>query len=291
MLIIGIMLTAAAIYALTVAVGVTGTSSASVKSRLVAATPRVVEAEPDQKVKVEGDGLGPVGLITPRFLVTRLERNLLLAGRPPGWTVQRAVLAKPVFTGVALLLGLAIMSGTGSGLLRLVVVGFVVLAYFTPDLLVYNRGVKRQQQMERDLPDTLDQVTISIEAGLGFEAALDKAGKNGKGPLADEFVRLIQDVNLGMSRRNAYEALGDRTSVADLRRFAKSIVQAEEQGVPIASVVRMQAKEMRLRRRTRAEARAQQVPVKILLPLMAFILPVLFIIVLGPPVTNAFRIN
>lgn len=290
MLILGILCIASSIYAVAVATGAASARPASVRGRLKALV-AVPESKRVQKVKVDSQRSGVAGLITPRVLVRKIERNLLLGGRPEGWSVERVLLAKPIFTAVAVFLAISVLRTNTSPLVRLLVVGLVVVAYFAPDLLAYNHAIKRQLQIERELPDTLDQVTISIEAGLGFEAALDKAGQNGKGPLAEEFVRLIQDMNLGMSRRDAYQALANRTTVEDLRRFCKSIIQAEEQGVPISAVVRTQAKEMRIKRRARAEAKAQQVPVKILFPLMAFILPVLFIIVLGPPVTNAYRIN
>ena len=137
----------------------------------------------------------------------------------------------------------------------------------------------------------LDQIVISIEAGVGFEQALTSVAEKGEGPLSDEVVRLLQDIALGMSRREAYTALADRTSVDEVKGFAKAVVQAEQYGISISSVVRTQAKEMRLSRRMRAEERAQKVPVKILLPLMSCILPVLFVIVLGPAVVSAYARN
>jgi tight adherence protein C len=184
-----------------------------------------------------------------------------------------------------------VIAKTNSPALMIFSIGIVIFGYFVPDLLIYNAAVKRQELIQKALPDTLDQIVISIEAGVGFEAALSRAGENGEGPLAEEIIRLIQDMSLGMSRREAYLGLVDRTSVDELRNFARAIVQAEQYGVSIASVVRTQAKEMRIARRSRAEAKAQQVPVKILMPLMLCILPVLFVIVLGPAVVHAYAIN
>jgi tight adherence protein C len=125
-------------------------------------------------------------------------------------------------------------------------------------------------------------MTIAVEAGLGFEAAIARAGKNGKGPLAEELVRTLQDIAVGQPRAEAYLALADRTGVPDLRRFIRAVVQADRYGVSVADVLRTQAQEMRLKRRQRAEEKAMQIPVKVIFPLVLFILPTLFIVLLGP---------
>ena len=228
---------------------------------------------------------------TPSTLLKRLERNMVLAGHPEGWTRERVVLMKPAGALFGLLFGSVVVSKSDHPLMPVAAVAAVVLCYFVPDLLVYNYAIKRQEDIQKALPDLLDQIVISLEAGVGFEAALAKAGERGHGPLNDELVRLMQDMSLGMSRKEAYLSLGERTSVDELRIFCKAVVQAEEFGVSIASVVRSQAKEMRLSRRRRAEAKAQQVPVKILIPLMTCILPVLFAIVMGPAIVYAYAVN
>ena len=125
-------------------------------------------------------------------------------------------------------------------------------------------------------------MTIAVEAGLGFESAMARAGSNGKGPLAEELVRTLQDIAVGQPRREAYLALAERTGVADLRRFIRAVVQADAYGISIADVLRTQAQEMRLKRRQRAEEKAMQIPVKVIFPLMLCILPTLFIVLLGP---------
>ncbi|MDP9429224.1 MAG: type II secretion system F family protein, partial [Actinomycetota bacterium] len=127
---------------------------------------------------------------------------------------------------------------------------------------------------------------IAVEAGLGFESAMARAGKNGKGPLAEELVRTLQDIGVGQPRREAYLALAERTGVPDLRRFVNAVIQADQYGVSIADVLRTQASEMRLKRRQRAEEKAMQIPVKVIFPLILFILPTLFIVVMGPAVMD-----
>ncbi len=163
---------------------------------------------------------------------------------------------------------------------------FVFIAFAAPGVLIQNRATARQTIIQRELPDVLDQVSISIESGLGFEGAFARIGDRRSGPLSEEIVRTVQDMRLGMSRREAYQALADRTDVEDLRRFVKSIVQAEQYGISIASVVRTQASEIRFKRKARAEGTALKVPVKILFPLLVCILPVLFIVVLTPAIIN-----
>jgi tight adherence protein C len=162
----------------------------------------------------------------------------------------------------------------------------ITFAYFAPDLLIRSHGQKRCAAIQQELPNALDQMLISVQAGLGFEAAMGRTGKNGTGPLADEFVRTLQDIQVGRSRKEAYLAMAERVDVSDLRSFIRSIVQADAYGIAIAKVLKSQAREMRTKRRQRAEEHAMKIPVKILFPLIFFIFPTLFIILLGPAVMN-----
>jgi tight adherence protein C len=161
-------------------------------------------------------------------------------------------------------------------------VGAPVIGWFAPDGLLGGRADRRQKAIRQALPDTLDQVTISVEAGLGFEAALARTARSGEGPLAEELLRTLQDVQAGMSRAEAMKRLVDRTDVDELRHFVLAIVQAESYGVPIAQVLRVQSHELRVKRRQQAEERAQKLPVKILFPVVLCILPTMFIVLLGP---------
>jgi tight adherence protein C len=230
-----------------------------------------------------------VGRLLPAAYRRVLERQLLLAGRPDTWTLPRMVVVKPL---LALIIGLLAFWWISLGPAPFKVgVGLfaVLLAFFLPDLLVYSRGIERQQQIQIELPDTLDQMTISVEAGLGFESAMAKAATNGKGPLAEELIRTLQDMSIGRSRHDAYEALAARTTSTDLRRFTRAVIQADTYGIAIADVLHVQASEMRLKRRQRAEEKAMKVPVKVLFPLMFCILPVLFIVILAPAAINALK--
>ncbi len=144
--------------------------------------------------------------------------------------------------------------------------------------------------MRRELPDAIDLLTISVEAGLAFDAALAQVARSSDGPLAKELFRVLQEMQLGTGRLDALRALADRTDVEELRIFVAAMVQADTFGIPIANVLRVQSKEMRVKRSQRAEEKAQQVPVKILFPLIFFcILPALFIVVMGPAGIKIFE--
>ncbi len=158
----------------------------------------------------------------------------------------------------------------------------VVLGFFTPDIVLYQKGYNRADRMRRDLPDALDLLTISVEAGLAFDAAMSQVARQTDGPLAEEFFRVLQEMQIGMGRTAAFRAMSERTDVDDIRTFVTALVQADAFGIPVANVLRVQAKEMRLKRSQRAEEQAQKVPVKILFPLIFCILPALFIVVIGP---------
>jgi tight adherence protein C len=220
--------------------------------------------------------------LTPAGSVRTLDRLLAQAGRPAAWPLERLMAGKVVLAGTLALLSLLYISSAPRMVPILLGVAITVVGYFLPELLLHSRGQERSQKITLELADTLDQMTIAVEAGLGFDSAMSRAGRNGQGPLAEELVRTLQDIQVGHSRRDAYEGLAQRTSVPDLRRFIRAIIQADAYGIAIADVLRTQAAEMRMKRRQRAEEKAMQIPVKVIFPLMLCILPVLFIVLLGP---------
>lgn len=226
--------------------------------------------------------------LTPPAYIRKLDRLLSLAGRPASLPLGRVLAAKPLLGLVGALLGLWLAS-TPAPLLKLVGLFVMLLGYFIPDLLLYSKGQERQKIMQLELANTLDQMLISVEAGLGFEGAMARAGENGKGPLAEELVRTLQDMQVGRSRRESYQALAARTNIPELRSFVQAVVQADTCGIAISRVLRIQAKVMRVKRRQRAEEKAMKLPVTILFPLLFFIFPVLFIAILGPAVINAIQ--
>jgi tight adherence protein C len=219
--------------------------------------------------------------LSPAGITAKLQRGLDLAGNPSRWNPDRVLAVKGLgLVGLAAL-G-ALYSAHRPGLLIVFAGIGAVIGFFLPDLLLYNAGTKRQARIQLMLPDAMDMLTICVEAGLGFDAALAQVARNTEGPLAAELSRTLQEMQIGKSRTEALRSLADRTTVAELRAFVSSLVQAGELGISVAGVLREQSKEMRIRRRQRAEEKAQKVPVKILFPLVTCLFPALFVVIIGP---------
>ena len=214
----------------------------------------------------------------------KIKHKLDIAGNPPAWDVNRIIGTKVLAMGVLGSMGFIYMLGRAGPISQTLLgtVGFGVVGYMLPNFLLNNAGAKREELMRNSLPDAIDLLTISVEAGLGFDAAVARVAKNTDGPLAKEFARLLQEMQLGMGRAEAMRAMGERTTLLELRSFCLAMVQADSLGIPISRVLRIQSSELRVKRRQRAEEKAQKVPVKMLFPLIFFILPCLFIVILGP---------
>ena len=224
--------------------------------------------------------------LTPPAYVAFLDRLLALAGRPASMPLGKVLGSKLAIGLAGITVGIYLTAIGSTPLMKLAGLFVLFLGYFIPDLLLYSKGQERQKVMQLELANTLDQMLISVEAGLGFEGAMARAGENGKGPLAEELVRTLQDMQVGRSRRESYVALAERTNIPELRSFVQAVVQADTYGIAISRVLRVQAKVMRVKRRQRAEEKAMKLPVMILFPLLFFIFPVLFIAILGPAVIN-----
>jgi tight adherence protein C len=229
--------------------------------------------------------------ITPADHAERIRTRLEVAGNPTGWSVDRVISLKFVgfAAGLVLSLVIALIVGLGIAPMLAVCVGLSLAGYMAPNLYLYQKGYDRTERMQRALPDALDLLTISVESGLGFDAALSHVARNTDGPLAEEFARVLQEMQIGLGRGAALRALGDRTHVPELKGFVSSMVQADALGIPIAKVLRIQSSEIRTKRRQRAEEQAQKVAVKILIPLIFCILPCLFIAVLGPAAIGIYE--
>jgi tight adherence protein C len=228
---------------------------------------------------------------TPAGLDERVRHRLDLAGNPPTWDVERVIAFKMLGVIAGLAGGLLVALALGANVLTIfgLAVALAAAGYFAPDVALLEISQRRQQQMQKDLPDALDMLSITVEAGLAFNAALAQVARNTEGPLADEFFRVLQEMQLGKGRSEAIRALGERTNVPEVRGFANAMVQADAFGVPVANVLRVQAKEQRVKRSQRAEEKAQKVPVKILFPLIFCIMPSLFIVILGPAAITIYH--
>ena len=221
--------------------------------------------------------------ISPSGVTATLQRRLDLAGNPRRWTSDHVLAMKGL--GLLVLGAFGALLGLGSVGLLILCAGLGAAAgFFLPDILLYNAAIKRQARIQALLPDAMDMLTVCVEAGLGFDAALGQVARNTSGPLADEFARALQEMQIGASRTQALRAMVARTTVPELRGFVSALVQAAELGIAVAQVLREQAKEMRLRRRQRAEEKAQKVPVKVIFPLIFCLFPALFVAIMGPAV-------
>jgi tight adherence protein C len=220
--------------------------------------------------------------LMPSSQTDRVDRRLSLAGLTGRFTAEQVLGAKVLLAGVAAVAGILRLVISPSTTAVAVVALAVVGGFFLPDLLLRHRADKRQATIQRDLPDIIDQLTISVEAGLGFEAALQRVVKTTPGPLSEEFGRMLQDVQVGTRRSVALGNLLERSDAPDLRHVVLALIQADRLGVPLARTLRTQAKEVRLKRRMRAEEAANKIAVKLLFPVVFCLFPALFIVILGP---------
>lgn len=164
-----------------------------------------------------------------------------------------------------------------------------LMGYFMPDLWIKGRVGARKTEIQRRLPDALDLLTVSVEAGLGFDMALNKVVEKMRGPLAEEFGRVLHEVRMGKPRRDAMKAMSARIESPDVSQFISALVQADKLGVSIANVLRVQSDQMRLKRKQRAEETAMKAPLKMSFVLVFFVLPALMIVLLGPAVISVIE--
>jgi len=228
--------------------------------------------------------------LTPNGAGAWLQRRLEYAGNPAGWLPERVMELQGIGLFLGALFGAVVARLLGLGLSAVVgaVLVLALAGFWLPFLLVYNMGTHRQAEIRRDLPDALDLLTLSVEAGLGFDAAMAQVASSMPGPLAREFTRMLQEIQMGQRRADGLRGLAARTTIPELRTLATSLVQAAELGIPIATVLREQAHQLRLRRRQYAEEQARKLPVKIVIPLVLCIFPALFIVIVGPGIIRIF---
>jgi tight adherence protein C len=241
----------------------------------------------DRVLKPFVSGLGAAARrVTPADMRRRIAHKLVLAGSPEGMDAEKVAAFKIFGTlggGVAGL-ALAKLGGLSGSLMFGAGAFLAAFGYLLPGAGLGQRVIHRQEEIRKALPDTIDLLTISVEAGLGFDAALAQVRGNVPGALSQEISRMLQEMQIGVSRVDAFRHLGERTDVDELNGFILAMIQADVFGVSVASVLRAQSKEMRTKRRQLAEERAQRVPVKLLFPLIFCILPAMFVAILGPGV-------
>jgi tight adherence protein C len=232
--------------------------------------------------------VGMVRSLLPSNYLDRLRRKLVVAGLNERMTPEEFIAIQVVALAGGILFGLVMGLAAGwssTGSVRVMLV-FGALGALIPTQILQKSREKRQAQIRRDLPDILDLLAISVEAGVGLEGAIEVVGSNFDTPLAHEMGRMLREMELGVARRTALQNMKARIEVQDVSNFVLSLVQADALGMPIGRVLRTQAHEMRLKRRQYAREKAGKLPVKIIFPLVMFILPALFVIVLGPAVMS-----
>lgn len=232
-----------------------------------------------------------IAKFAPEAVKKMIEQKITMAGGFNGINAEEFILLcgalgmlPPFLIGIAgLLIKVPLNKAIGLG-----VIGMAVALYL-PFMLLQQKIVKRKRSIQKDLPDVLDLLTVSVEAGLGFDGALSKLAEKMKGALVEEFNRVLQEIRMGVSRRESLTLLGVRCAVPDLMLFAAALIQADQLGVSIGNVLRVQSVSMREKRRQRAEEQAMKAPIKMMLPLVVFIFPTIFIVLLGPAIIQVIE--
>ncbi len=224
--------------------------------------------------------------ITPGEMLASLESKVIKAGSPGNLTVKEWANIQALIVTVLPLLTYIVTRGSGvkTGTLILFIASEIALGFILPGFILGKLLTTRQKTILNSLPDVIDLITVSVEAGLGFDGALMKVVDKKPGPLADEFDKVLQEIKVGRQKKDALRDMSQRLDIQDFTAFAGSIIQADQFGVGIANVLRIQSEQMRLKRKQRAQERAMKVPVKMLIPMVVFIFPTLFIVLLGPVV-------
>lgn len=223
----------------------------------------------------------------PKNLVGTVKEKLEIAGIYDPLSIDIFLVIK-FFTPVILLVTLLFLMifFNVPVMIRLLLILFVLISFVFPDLYLKSRISKRHEIIKKSLPNALDLLTISVEAGLGFDQALYKVANSIKGILGEEFIRTIKEMEIGVSRKEALKNLRKRTDIVELNAFIFSIIQADIFGISIGKVLRIQSNEMRIKRRQMAEEKGMKAPVKLVFPTILFLLPALMVIILGPAVIN-----
>lgn len=229
-----------------------------------------------------------VGLITPSDHRARVRLHLAEAGLDVQHRPEDVIAAQGIGAALGLVAGVALASTGWLGLLGSIAVTLLLVAIgvIGPVTWLRRRVDARLDAIRRDLPETLDLLAISVEAGLGLEGAMERVVDGSTGPLASELDRTLREMELGLSRRDALVNLRTRAPVTELSTFVHTLVQADILGMPLVRVLRVQADDLRLKRRQWARERAAKLPVKILFPLVACIFPAIMVIVLGPALSQ-----
>ena len=227
--------------------------------------------------------------LAPKTNLENVSQKLLQAGMARSVTPQAYLAMKAGTAGGAILLGLMIsISGGGTFGLVIALVG-AAIGFIAPEFVINSRVRGRKDEMKTDLPNVLDLLSVCVEAGLGFDQALVKLNERMEGPLVDEFALVLHEMRIGQSRSAALKNLAERVDSPDVGQFARAIIQADQLGIALSRILRVQSSDMRVRRQLAAEEKAMKAPVKMLFPTVLFVFPSMFVVALGPAALNLMQ--
>ena len=259
-----------------------------------------MERGPREAVGFRERALGPFATslargvlrLSPRSTIDSINTKLLSAGlgrtvSPTAYLAAKALFAAAGFGGGAALTS-AVGKSVGGSLLLTVVCG--IMGFFVPDLWVTMRARSRKEGIKAELPDALDLLAVSVEAGLGFDGAISKLTEHMDGPLAEEFSLTLGEMRIGESRQEALKKMAQRVDTPEIAAFSRAIIQADQLGISLGRILKVQAADTRNRRQAAAEERAMKAPIKMLFPTVVFIFPAMFLVILGPAFLNLAKL-
>jgi tight adherence protein C len=229
--------------------------------------------------------------LNPRTNVETVRLKILGAGMGDRLTPTTLLAAKAVFAVIGILLGFVVgmgLSTAGRGFFLALALG--AGGFVAPDAVVSAKARARRERIRGELPDALDLLAVSVEAGLGFDGAIAKLTEHMEGPLTDEFALTLREIRIGESRQDALKRFSERVAVPEVASFTRSIIQADQLGTSLSRILRVQAADTRLRRQAAAEEKAMKAPIKMLFPTVLFIFPAMFLVILGPAFLNLAEI-
>jgi tight adherence protein C len=229
--------------------------------------------------------------VSPKATLEGINAKLLAAGLGRRVSPTAFLAAKGITAMVGLVVGLATLGGGGqAGKGILTALGLLTAGFFLPDVVVTFRAKGRRERIQAELPDALDLLAVSVEAGMGFDGAITKLTQHLDGPLAEEFALTLGEIRIGESRAEALRKMSERVGSPEMASFTRAVVQADQLGISLGRILKLQAGDARNRRQMAAEERAMKAPIKMLFPTVLFIFPAMFIVILGPAFLNLSKI-
>lgn len=230
--------------------------------------------------------------VTPKHYYNQMERRIKEAGSPKGISVGSIVFFQ-MFSGcISIGAAAALWAATDMPLMKIVMMlcALIGIIYIFPKYYLKHRIAERHKEIEKSLPDVLDLLTVSIEAGLSFDGAVAKLVEKMSGVLVDEFAIVLKEMRVGVSKRDAFKSLVERVPVPSLVTFVGSVMQADQLGISVGNILRIQSSLVRQKRRQKTQEDSMKAPIKMLLPMIIFIMPTIFIVLLGPVLIKVMQV-